>query len=142
MPHTLRAKRLVRSLPPPKEGASITTLRQAARIYVDATSLRHAARDIGMSPTGLRGFIDGADPYVKTTRKLTEWYIREIQSRSAELSRESAGAALSLLVQHMPGPQRGLTMLQMLDVLDRRCRETSTPRPVWLIDLHDDRGGS
>src|SRR5215207_8457395 len=113
----------------PRDGASIETLREAARLYVDATSLRHAARDIGMSPTGLRGFIDGADPYVKTTRKLTEWYIREIQSRSAELSRESAGAALSLLVQHMPAPQRGLTMLQMLDVLDRRCRETSTPRP-------------
>lgn len=142
MPQTLRAHRLARSLPPPKEGASIGTLRQAARIYVDATSLRHAARDIGMSPTGLRGFIDGADPYVKTTRKLTEWYIREIQSRSAELSRESAGSALALLVQHMPAPQRGLTMLQLLDVLDRRCRETSTPRPVWLIDLHEDGGAS
>jgi len=138
MPRTLRAKRHVRSLPLPKEGASIGTLRQAARIYVDATSLRHAARDIGMSPTGLRGFIDGADPYVKTTRKLTEWYVREIQSRSAELSRESAGSALSLLVQHMPEAQRGLTMLQVLDVLERRCRETSTPRPVWLVELMEE----
>ena len=140
MPHTLRAQRHARSLPPPKEGASITTLRQAARIYVDATSLRHAARDIGMSPTGLRGFIDGADPYVKTTRKLTEWYVREIQSRSAELTRESAGAALSLLVQHMPAQQRGLTMMQVLDLLDRRCRETATARPVWLVDLREDGG--
>ena len=74
----------------PKDGASVETLREAARLYVDATSLRHAARDIGMSPTGLRGFIDGADPYVKTTRKLTEWYVREIQNRNAELSTESA----------------------------------------------------
>ena len=140
MAHTLRAKRHTRSLPPPKEGASIGTLRQAARIYVDATSLRHAARDIGMSPTGLRGFIDGADPYVKTTRKLTEWYVREIQSRSAELSRESAGAALSLLVQHMPATQRGLTMLQILDLLDRRCRESNSARPVWLVDLREEGG--
>ncbi|HET7228843.1 MAG TPA: hypothetical protein VFJ16_02440 [Longimicrobium sp.] len=140
MPHTLRAKRHTRSLPLPKEGASIGTLRQAARIYVDATSLRHAARDIGMSPTGLRGFIDGADPYVKTTRKLTEWYVREIQSRSGELSRDSAGSALSLLVQHLPAQQRGLTMLQILDLLDRRCRETSTARPAWLVDLREEGG--
>ena len=121
----------------PREGPPIGTLRQAARLYVDATSLRHAARDIGMSPTGLRGFIDGADPYVKTTRKLTEWYIREIQSRNAELSRESAAAALSLLVKHFPEVEREPTTDELLAVLERRGRETSTPRPVWLADLRE-----
>ena len=121
----------------PKDGASVETLREAARLYVDATSLRHAARDIGMSPTGLRGFIDGADPYVKTTRKLTEWYVREIQNRNAELSAESASAALSLLVKHYPPSQRETTVNEILDVLDRRCRETNTARPVWLVDMLD-----
>jgi hypothetical protein len=121
----------------PREGPPIGTLRQAARLYVDATSLRHAARDIGMSPTGLRGFIDGADPYVKTTRKLSEWYIREIQSRNAELSRESAAAALSLLVKHLPEAEREPTTDELLAILERRCRETSTPRPVWLADLRE-----
>jgi hypothetical protein len=118
-------------------GAPIETLRQAARLYVDATSLRHAARDIGMSPTGLRGFIDGADPYLKTTRKLTEWYIREIQSRHAELSDETATAALALLVQHFPATERQPTVGELLAVLDRRCRETNTPLPVWLADLRE-----
>src|SRR5215216_7771833 len=108
----------------PKDGASVETLGEAARLYVDATSLRHAAREIGMSPTGLRGFIDGADPYVKTTRKLTEWYVREIQNRSAELSTESARAALSLLLKHFPPSQRPGAAAEMLDVLDRRCRDT------------------
>ena len=123
-----------------RDGPPIQTLRQAARLYVDATSLRHAARDIGMSPTGLRGFIDGADPYMKTTRKLTEWYIREIQSRNAELTQESASAALSLLVQHFPETHREPTMAELLAVLDRRCRETNTPRPVWLADLREAGG--
>jgi hypothetical protein len=121
----------------PKDGASVETLREAARLYVDATSLRHAARDIGMSPTGLRGFIDGADPYVKTTRKLTEWYVREIQNRNAELSTESASAALSLLVKHHPPSQREATVNDILAVIDRRCRETSTARPVWLAEMVD-----
>ena len=121
----------------PRDGTPIDTLRQAARLYVDATSLRHAARDIGMSPTGLRGFIDGADPYLKTTRKLTEWYIREIQSRNAELSDETAMAALSLLVQHFPAPDRETTTAELLAVLDRRCREVNIPLPVWLADLRE-----
>jgi hypothetical protein len=119
----------------PKDGASVETLREAARLYVDATSLRHAARDIGMSPTGLRGFIDGADPYVKTTRKLTEWYVREIQNRNAELSSESASAALSLLVKHYTPSQREATVNDILEVVDRRCRDTSTARPVWLAEM-------
>ena len=121
----------------PKDGASVETLREAARLYVDATSLRHAARDIGMSPTGLRGFIDGADPYVKTTRKLTEWYVREIQNRNAELSSESASAALSLLVKHHPPSQRDATINEILEVIDRRCRDTSTARPLWLSEMVD-----
>ncbi|MFL5540647.1 MAG: hypothetical protein ACJ8J0_16775 [Longimicrobiaceae bacterium] len=90
-----------------------------------------------MSPTGLRGFIDGADPYVKTTRKLTEWYVREIQNRNAELSTESASAALSLLVKHHPPSQREATVNDILAVIDRRCRETSTARPVWLAEMVD-----
>ena len=125
----------------PKDGASVETLREAARLYVDATSLRHAARDIGMSPTGLRGFIDGADPYVKTTRKLTEWYVREIQNRNAELSTESASAALSLLVKHHPSSQREATVNEILEVIDRRCRDTSTARPVWLAEMLDEPQG-
>ena len=121
----------------PKDGASVETLREAARLYVDATSLRHAARDIGMSPTGLRGFIDGADPYVKTTRKLTEWYVREIQNRNAELSAETASAALSLLVKHHTPTQREGTTEEILDLLERRCRETSTARPLWLVEIRE-----
>jgi hypothetical protein len=121
----------------PKDGASVDTLREAARLYVDSTSLRHAARDIGMSPTGLRGFVDGADPYVKTTRKLTEWYVREIQNRNAELSSESAGAALSLLVKHHTPTQREATVDAIVEILERRCRDTGTPVPLWLSELRD-----
>ncbi|HEU0054730.1 MAG TPA: hypothetical protein VFQ39_16200 [Longimicrobium sp.] len=124
-------------MPPLKEGASIETLREAARLYVDATSLRHAARDIGMSPTGLRGFLDGADPYVKTTRKLTEWYVREIKNRQVELTTESASAALSLLLKHFPPAHRDDTADAVLDVLERRSAETQTPRPAWLVDMRE-----
>jgi hypothetical protein len=122
----------------PWDGASVETLREAARLYVDATSLRNAARTIGMSPTGLRGFVDGADPYIKTTRKLTEWYVSEIHNRSAEVSTESAGAALSLLVAHLAPSKRKETVDGLLAVLERRCRETDTAIPAWLARMRGD----
>ena len=124
-------------MPSPSLAASIEALRQAARLYVDATSLRNAAREIGMSPTGLRGFIDGADPYLKTKRRLTEWYVRELESRHAELTTESAGVALSLLLKHYPPARRGDVTAEVLVVLERWCRATETPRPAWLGELQE-----
>jgi hypothetical protein len=120
---------------PLKDGASVDTLREAARSYVDATSLRHAARDIGMSPTGLRGFIDGADPYVKTARKLTEWYVREIQRRHGDLTGETASAAVSLLVKHLPLSRRDSAAAEVLDLLERQCRDAGSNSPPWLAEL-------
>lgn len=114
---------------------SIDVLREAARQYVDATSLRHAARDIGMSPTGLRGFLDGADPYGKTQRKLTQWYVRERQSRREDTDADSARAALGILVSHFPPAQREGAREELLEVLDRRGREGRTPRPGWIAEL-------
>jgi hypothetical protein len=48
--------------------------REAVRRYLDSASLRQAAREIGLSPTGLQKFCDGAQPYIPTIRKLREWY--------------------------------------------------------------------
>lgn len=110
-------------------------LREAARRHVDATSLRQAAREIGMSPTGLRGFLDGADPYGKTTRKLTQWFVRVAEHRRDEVMADAASAALSLLVQHFSPAARDQAMDEVLEVVDRRCRETKTPRPSWLVEM-------
>ena len=48
-------------------------LRDAAARYAETTSLRQAAREIGMSPTGLHGFLTGNEPYLVTVRKLVAW---------------------------------------------------------------------
>ena len=41
-------------MPPRKDDASVETLREAARTFMDATSLRQAARDIGTVPARMR----------------------------------------------------------------------------------------
>jgi hypothetical protein len=77
---------------------------------VDASSLRRTAREIGMRPTGLRGFLKGAAPYHKTELKLPQWFLRlRGGSEAAEPpATETAAAALATLVQHLaPAPRRG-----------------------------------
>ena len=120
---------------PPRDAASLETLREAARHFVDATSLRQAARDIGMSPTGLRGFLDGADPYVKTARKLAEWYLREAQRQRTELTAETAAAALDLLTKHLPVARRDAAAAELVAVLHRHCEQGGAEPPGWLVEL-------
>ena len=122
--------------PPPRDPASVDTLRQAARLFVDSTSLRHAARDIGMSPTGLRGFLEGADPYIKTARKLAEWYVREAQRQHGELTAETAHAALDLLTKHLPLARRAAAVDALVEVLQRHTLNAGAARPSWLTGLH------
>jgi hypothetical protein len=52
----------------------VETLRAAAAKRMEATSLRQAAREIGMSPSGLHKFINGTDPYEPTLHRLRAWY--------------------------------------------------------------------
>jgi hypothetical protein len=121
---------------PQRGAASLATLREAARHFVDATSLRQAARDIGMSPTGLRGFLDGADPYVKTARKLAEWYVREAQRQPVELTAQTASAALDLLTKHLPLDRRRAAAAELVAVLRRQCAHADMP--AWLATLSAD----
>lgn len=118
---------------PPREAASLDTLREAARVFVDSTSLRQAARDIGMSPTGLRGFLDGAEPYVKTARKLADWYIREAQRGDAGMTPHAASAALDLLTRTLPAPRRAPAAAELVDVLHRHFAGHGVP--AWLAEL-------
>ena len=52
----------------------LEVIRDALRQSTEVNSLRFTARELGMSPTGLRGLIDGTAPYGKTIRKLRAWY--------------------------------------------------------------------
>jgi hypothetical protein len=118
----------------PEQRAPVEALREAARVEVEATSLRRAAAQIGMSATGLRGFLEGTDPYLKTERKLRRWLLhRGSRGGPTEaLTAETAGAALSLLLEHLPPRHRTTAASEVLDVLDRHCRQSHTPLPSWV----------
>jgi hypothetical protein len=53
---------------------TVEELRSAAAARVENTSLRGTAREIGLSPTGLKKFLLGTKPYAATQRKLQTWF--------------------------------------------------------------------
>lgn len=123
----------------PVRGASVTPpnrvpidkARQAAQRAVDATGLRHVAREIGLSPTGLQHFLKGGEPYAKSLQKLGDWYIRQAAAgHSAE--RDTVEAALTLLLLSLPDAERGAARDQVLAVLREAHERTGTPPPDWL----------
>ena len=84
-----------------KPGFGVATLRTAAQRRAGETSLRSTAAEIGMSYTGLRGFLKGGKPHPETLRRLVAWYAGR-SGRSAEaIHREDIEAALTLLTRYI-----------------------------------------
>ncbi|HEX7049346.1 MAG TPA: hypothetical protein VF188_03955 [Longimicrobiales bacterium] len=110
-------------------------LREAVAGGVEARSLRQVARDVGMSPTGLRKFLSGATPYSATRRKLERWYVREAARYGDDLGPGSASAALRILGHGLPPEERRRALNQMLDVLEAAHREAGRTPPPWLAEL-------
>jgi transcriptional regulator with XRE-family HTH domain len=54
--------------------AHTESIRTALWRYLESGSLRAAAREVGMSPTGLSNFLHGGMPRGPTLKKLREWY--------------------------------------------------------------------
>ena len=79
-------KQTVPSLPIPLLRDAVA--RQAARV-----SLRRAAREVGVSPNGLRNFLNGAAPRGTTRGKLERW----LAARSGPLRPPTVGRLVRLL---------------------------------------------
>lgn len=117
----------------------VDALREAARAYAEAASQRQAAREIGLSGTGLRAFLAGGDPHPGTIRKLTEWYVRQQSERAGDVTPQAADAALSLLVSHLPVDARTDAVRRLRQVLLEASAPQRAGTPAWLRSGGDDR---
>ncbi|HET6230304.1 MAG TPA: hypothetical protein VFE05_09570 [Longimicrobiaceae bacterium] len=114
---------------------SLERLRRNVAVQVQATSLRFMARRVGMSPSGLSKFLEGAMPYSAIRRKLFEWWEREGGKPSAEVSTELATDALTALVHDLPSDARRGAVQELLGVLREAHKQDGVPMPQWLADL-------
>lgn len=110
----------------------VEALREAARAYAEATSQRQAAREIGLSGTGFRAFVDGTEPHPATVRKLTEWYVQR-HAAAGEVSADAGFAALSLLVAHLPPGERVDAASRVAEFISTLRSGETAPLPEWLV---------
>ncbi len=114
----------------------VRVLRQAAREAMERTSSRAVARDVDMSPLGLREFIAGAEPRSATIRKLTAWYIRQREHGSdAPVDAETAEAAIAFLLEHIPAQHRGDVRAALIGLIDSEGKRQDAAEPAWMSEL-------
>ena len=88
--------------PAPPEQAGLRTILQALQTHAYATSLRSAAREVGMTPSGLQKVFDGSTPYRATQDKLWQWYGRYLAGQH-DTARD---VALRTLLTQVPRSRR------------------------------------
>ena len=108
------------------DDAEFARIVAALRGELRTRSLRAVAREVGMSPTGLRGLLDGAEPYGRTRERLREWWWRGREG----ISPPGAEAALRRLLGALPDPSRG--MARVLDTVEQVHRESGAAVPSWV----------
>ncbi|HEX6369164.1 MAG TPA: hypothetical protein VF006_09540 [Longimicrobium sp.] len=128
-------------MPDDPRTASIRHVREVAAARVANTSLRGVAREIGMSPMGLRNFIRGTDPYSPTLRRLRNWYVRHAAARAGNVETEDAVAALSVLVHDLDSAPRRRAAMTVLDAVALGYEQSGVAKPAWVAELRTRYGG-
>lgn len=118
----------------PDRRSLVESIRGAARLAIEATSLRAVARDVGMSPMGLKHFVAGTQPYSATYRKLLAWYAVH-QADAGGSSVESVRAGLQLMTNDLPEPSRGEGIAILLAAAWTHRAEIGVRQPGWLVAL-------
>ena len=115
--------------------ATVRHLREAAVARVENSSLRGVAREIGMSPMGLRNFLHGTEPYAPTLRRLRNWYVKYAALRTGNVHTEDATAALAVLVHDLAADPRRETAVTVLDAVGRGYEKSGVVTPAWVTQL-------
>lgn len=116
-------------------GVTLRHIREVAAARVENNSLRSVAREIGLSPMGLRNFLNGTEPYSPTLRRLRTWYVRIAALQSGNVRTEDATAALAVLVQDLAATPRRKAAVTVLDAVGRGYEESGIVKPHWVAEL-------
>lgn len=118
---------------------TVAVLRQALRSEIGARSLRFVSRQVGISPTGLQKFLEGAHPYSATRRKLERWYVLHGPGRpQGALTGASVLAILRMLVQDVSPGRHRQTVEALVKSLGDAYQTARLPEPGWLDEVRSE----
>lgn len=115
---------------------TIKHLREAVLARAENTSLRNVAREVGMSPTGLKKFLQGTSPYSPTLRRLRIWYVQYAARSSSGLEYQDARAALTVLMHDLTPEARRSTTHRFISSLARGYDDSGISPPSWIAELN------
>ncbi len=118
-------------------GATTERIRQTAEVRVRETSLRQVAYRIGISPMGLKKFLDGASPYEPNRRKLVDWFLRDESRRDEPQDATVAAIALGMILRDLPGELRRKAVDPTVELVESFYAASQAPRPGWLDGLRE-----
>lgn len=90
-----------------------SAIRIAMSEAVAEFGLRAMAREVAMSPSGLKKFLDGGEPYTKTRQRLELWYSTWGTAQRTHIR----DAALAVLVKTFPEARREAVAQRLREVL-------------------------
>jgi hypothetical protein len=112
----------------------VTLLRDSIAREVARQSLRHAARQVAISPNGLRNFLNGAAPRSSTRVKLERWLAAQHR-----VSRPPNVGQFVRLVSELAGdltPQQTLALgREVAQILGAAYEERRLSPPRWVKEL-------
>jgi hypothetical protein len=120
--------------------ATVRHLREMAAARVERTSLRGVAREVGMSPTGLKKFLMGTAPYSPTVRRLRRWFLQYAALPAAGITHQHAESALVVLTHDLAPDARRDASVCLLECLSRAYEASGRAQPAWIVDLRTEHG--
>jgi hypothetical protein len=112
----------------------VPILRDAVARETATLSLRKAAREIAVSPNGLRNFLKGSVPHPATRAKLEHW----LSGRGRGSRPPSIGRLIRLVGELASDLSPGQAAQLGRDIADLLCRAYEARRlgpPRWVLDL-------
>lgn len=125
-----------------RSGPPLERVREALATRVEATSLRHVAREVGMSPTGLQKVLGGADSYSRTRRKLERWYVRETARYGGAVDAAAVTTALRVAVHGLPPARRHQALDRLITELENAYTAGGQAAPSWLSEVRSSLSSS
>ncbi|MDQ3604869.1 MAG: hypothetical protein M3418_01565 [Gemmatimonadota bacterium] len=102
----------------PGEGEiPLSRLRTAVHARVRETSRRQTARELGYSPMGLQGFLDGGEPYSGARARMEAWYRKRYPDGDSGLT--AAERAVEALIERLPAEAQEEARAEIVACVER-----------------------
>ncbi len=100
------------------------------------TSFNQVAKEVGLTTRTVIDFVNGSNPHASSIRRYTRWFVQYLRDHGeGDLPAHAAGAAIDLLLEHLPPRKRAAVRESLLGYLHSSAREAGVSEPGWMREI-------